>query len=49
MRARNIYGNKQAPSRDIATNLAVLEYLRLNHLHYICSGGFYDASAMETR
>ena len=37
MRARNIYGNKQAPSRDIATNLAMLEYLR-----YICSGGLYD-------
>ena len=29
MRAKNIFGNKQAPSRDIAINLAVLEYLHV--------------------
>lgn len=37
MRAQNIFGNKHAPSRDIANNLAVLEYIR-----FICSGGIYN-------
>lgn len=35
MRAQNIYGNRQAPSRDIAKNFAVLE-----HLKFICSDGY---------
>ena len=37
IRAHNIYGNKHAPSRDIARNMAILEYVR-----YICSGGIYN-------
>ena len=34
IRTRNIFGNKQAPSRDIAHGFAVLE-----HLRFVCSGG----------
>ena len=34
IRARNIFGNKQAPSRDIAHGFAVIE-----HLRFVCSGG----------
>ena len=37
MRDRNIYGNKHSPSKDIAVNLATLEYLR-----FISCGGVYD-------
>ena len=33
---QNIFGNKQAPSRDIAKHFAVVE-----HLHYICNGGIF--------
>ncbi len=35
IRAQNIYGNKQAPSRDICNRFAVIE-----HIRYICEGGF---------
>jgi hypothetical protein len=34
IRAMNIYGNKRAPSRDIANRFSVIE-----HLRYICEGG----------
>ena len=37
MRLQNIFGNKQAPSRDIANHFAVVE-----HLRYICNGGIYN-------
>ena len=39
VRLQNIYGNKQAPSRDIANHFAVVE-----HLRYICNGGYYDSN-----
>lgn len=34
IRAQNIYGNKRAPSRDIAHHFSTIE-----HLRYICDGG----------
>ena len=34
IRAQNIYGNKHAPSRDIAHKFAVIEQIR-----YICEEG----------
>ena len=34
LRTHNIYGNRAAPSRDIATTFAIQEQLR-----FICSGG----------
>ena len=37
IRTKNIYGNRHSPSKDIAYNFAVLE-----HLRFICSGGYYD-------
>lgn len=37
VRLQNIFVNKQAPSRDIANQIAVVE-----HLHYICNGGIYN-------
>ena len=37
MRGQNICGNRHAPSRDIAKNFAVIEYLRL-----LGSGGVYN-------
>ena len=39
VRFQNIYGNKQAPSRDIANFLAIVEYLR-----FICGGGKYNSN-----
>lgn len=36
IRAQNIFGNRHAPSKDIAHNFAALE-----HLRFICCGGFY--------
>ena len=33
MRGQNVYGNRHSPSKDIANNFAVLEYLR-----FICAG-----------
>lgn len=44
IRAHNIYGNKHAPSRDIARNMAILEYVR-----YICSGGIYNEGCSTKR
>ncbi|KAL5506041.1 hypothetical protein EMCRGX_G007607 [Ephydatia muelleri] len=38
VRMQNIYGNKQAPSRDIANHFACIEYLR-----FICEGGVFNA------
>lgn len=35
IRIQNIYGNKSAPSKDIAHHFAIIE-----HLRYICSGGY---------
>ena len=32
-----MYGNRQAPSKDISHNFANLEYLR-----FLCSGGLYS-------
>lgn len=37
IRAKNIFGNRLAPSRDIACGFAILE-----HLRFICSGGSTD-------
>ena len=34
IRVQNIFGNKGAPSRDIACHFATIE-----HLRYICDGG----------
>lgn len=34
IRVQNIFGNKGAPSRDIAYHFSVIE-----HLRYICDGG----------
>lgn len=34
VRMHNVFSNRRAPSRDIATNFAVLSYLR-----FICDGG----------
>lgn len=39
VRLQNIFSNKQAPSRDIAKHFSVLE-----HLRYICQGGYYGES-----
>eukprot|EP00731_Ephydatia_muelleri_P021977 Em0014g568a len=36
---QNIYGNKQAPSRDIAKHFATVE-----HLCYICGGGLFNSN-----
>ena len=38
VRMQNIYGNKQAPSRDIANHFACIEYLR-----FLCEGGVFNA------
>uniref|UniRef100_A0A1X7UZ35 Uncharacterized protein n=1 Tax=Amphimedon queenslandica TaxID=400682 RepID=A0A1X7UZ35_AMPQE len=37
VRAQNIFGNRQSPSRDIATNFAVQQ-----HLTFICSRGYFE-------
>ena len=37
IRTQNIYGNRHAPSRDIAHSMAVQQQLR-----FVCSGGIYD-------
>eukprot|EP00731_Ephydatia_muelleri_P033683 Em0035g20a len=37
IRMQNIFGNKQAPSRDIAVHFAVIE-----HLRFVCEGGYYN-------
>ena len=42
IRTRNIFGNKQAPSRDIAHGFAVLE-----HLRFVCSGGLLSMDGRE--
>lgn len=42
IRTRNIFGNKQAPSRDIAHGFAVLE-----HLRFVCSGGLLTIDGRE--
>ena len=34
---QNIFGNKQASSRDIAAHFSVIEYL-----HFVCEGGCYN-------
>ncbi|KAL5509435.1 hypothetical protein EMCRGX_G004809 [Ephydatia muelleri] len=39
VRLQNIYGNKQAPSRDIANHFAIVE-----HLRYICGGGLFNSN-----
>ena len=39
IRGRNVYGNRLAPSRDIAKGFAVIE-----HLRFVCSGGCLDGS-----
>ena len=36
LRAQNIYGNKQAPSKDICQSFATMQYL-----HHVMSGGYY--------
>ena len=41
IRARNIYANRLAPSRDIAHAFATL-----GHLRFICSGGSLDGSLL---
>ncbi|KAL5489198.1 hypothetical protein EMCRGX_G018264 [Ephydatia muelleri] len=38
IRGRNIYANRHAPSKDIATSFAIQESIR-----FVCSGGHYDA------
>ena len=38
IRAQNIYGNKHAPSRDIAHKFAVIEQIR-----YICEDGYLSS------
>ena len=42
VRTRNIFGNKQAPSRDIAQGFSVLE-----HLRFICAGGSFTLDGKE--
>ena len=42
IRTRNIFGNKQAPSRDIAQGFGVLE-----HLRFICAGGSFTFDGKE--
>ena len=42
IRTRNIFGNKQAPSRDIAHGFAVLE-----HLRFVCSGGSFTMDGKQ--
>eukprot|EP00731_Ephydatia_muelleri_P007439 Em0003g1687a len=37
VRIQNIFGNKQAPSRDIAAHFSVIE-----HLRFVCEGGCYN-------
>ena len=37
MRIQNIFGNKQAPSRDIAAHFSAIE-----HLRFVCEGGCYN-------
>jgi len=41
LRSYNVYGNRRASSRDIATWFAVVEQLR-----FICSGGVVREEAM---
>ena len=36
LRAQNLFGNRQAPNKDIAQNFATMQYL-----HHIASGGHY--------
>ena len=40
IRARNIYANRLAPSKDIALGFAVIE-----HLRFLCSGGSFDGTS----
>lgn len=40
IRARNVYANRLAPSRDIARSFAVIEYLR-----FLCAGGTLDGAS----
>eukprot|EP00731_Ephydatia_muelleri_P004895 Em0002g1071a len=37
VRIQNIFGNKQAPSRDIVAHFSVIE-----HLRFVCEGGCYN-------
>ena len=37
VRIQNIFGNKQAPSRDIDAHFSVIE-----HLRFVCEGGCYN-------
>ena len=39
IRARNVYGNRLAPSRDIAHGFALIE-----HLRFICAVGSFDGT-----
>ena len=42
IRARNIFANKLAPSRDIA-----MSFNTLQHLEFICSGGYLGTFGTE--
>ena len=44
IRAQNVYGNKQAPSKDIASKFAHIE-----HLKFICSGGYVNENGQAVR
>ncbi|KAL5479127.1 hypothetical protein EMCRGX_G022609 [Ephydatia muelleri] len=37
IRAHNIYANRHAPSKDIATSFAIQQSIQ-----FVCSGGYYD-------
>eukprot|EP00731_Ephydatia_muelleri_P005115 Em0002g1291a len=39
VRLQNIYGNKLAPSRDIANHFAIID-----HVRYICEGGLFNTN-----
>ena len=39
IRAHNIYANRHAPSKDIATSFAIQQSIR-----FVCSGGHFDPS-----
>ena len=42
IRAHNIFGKRQSPSRDIATRFVILHNLR-----YICSGGYFNGQQYD--
>lgn len=44
IRAQNVYGNKQAPSKDIASKFA-----SIGQLKFLCSGGYIDEKGQTIR